>query len=290
MISREAISEYVQNYLASHIAHEGQLLSIIVIGSHAYEEFRRHDSDLDLIVIRNSGECEGSYTTILERAAIGSLNEITVEMRLFTPEQFQDYAFRCDLPKQFAFVRGYVLIVDRSPCTVEAIQLCIDRYWTDCLAAYHALRQLDIPTQIQKLRYDLTDCRNYTRDSRLSANSSLMFLKMAEVIKSCIAQLWAIDCAQQAKQVDIDCLDKDHELLSSIGQLRVFNEPRGGRLIDSGKYGVPAAVKEFVGSLDNVLALSRDEVFRRLDELFFAKYNVRLFIDQSNPGLSVCWS
>jgi hypothetical protein len=290
VIPCEAISEYVKHYLASHMAYEGELLSIIVIGSYAYEEFKRHDSDLDLIVIRNSGGCEGSYTTILERAAIGSLNEITVEMRLFTPDQFQDYAFRCDLPKQFAFVRGYALIVNRSPCTVEAIQLCIDRYWTDCLAAYHALRQLDIPTQIQKLRYDLTDCRNYTRDIRLSANSSLMFLKMAEVIKGCIAQLWAIDCAQQAKQIDIDCLEKDHELLASIGQLRVFNEPRGGRLVDSGKYRVPAAVKDFVESLDTVLSLNRDEVFRRLDELFFAKYNLRLFIDERNPGLSLCWS
>lgn len=284
------ILKYVDHSLRADIHPDCEALFVLMIGSHAYPEFARKDSDLDLIVVHDAPHVDERYLTKLDLARLGESDGRTmIEMRSFTLEQFERYALRCELAKQFAFIRGYQVLQNRCPDALDAVQLCIDRYWTDSYITYKALRDLDINIRVQGLRYQFTDCYNYLGDARIQGQASLVQLRMAEILKDFIGQMWMLQCAEQAKLLDLAFLQKEHQLLASIGLLRVFNEPRGARLIDYEKYAIPCEISDLVGSFNSEASTDCKSAFRRMDALFRLRFNIPLLLDESWPSGSILW-
>lgn len=271
-----------QSVVAMHGPKNAHLRSVIVTGSHVYPEFARPDSDLDLLVVHDGITDEPHSTVLGTRCHHGKVN-VPVEVRLFSLNQFQDYVLACDLPKQFAFIRGFRIVLDDGQEAASAIDLCMARYWTDSYRAYCDLRDQSPVDRIAALRFQMTDARNYLLDSRIQSQPCLSRARLAEVVKDFVFQLWLIRCITEAKAKALPGVLPGDALLSEIGLLRVFAEPRGVRILDRDKYSTSQFLKELVADLDRIEDDSENGMLDAMDSLFRARHGHPLFADAVWP-------
>jgi hypothetical protein len=286
VIGANHILDYVESRTASHVGANARPISVIVVGSAAYPEFSRPDSDVDLLVVYDN-ETASQISIILETMNFGDGRLRICEMRLFTTDQFASYAFSCDTAKQFAFIRGYFWVLDKSADVRHSVQICIDRYWTEALSTYHSLYVLDVDSTLQSLRYQFTDAQSYLRDPRLRGRNLLLLLRRGELLKDFIGKIWAVECALEAKRQPVKSFDRDDPLLGSIGLLRVFNETRGGRITDTEKYSVPATIKAIIAQLSE--AECHTSLLDTMNSIFTARYGMTLMFEPNTAAVPVLW-
>lgn len=284
----EELVQLAQRTVADHCSH-GELVLVVLIGSYAYPEFARANSDIDLLVVYEGSDQGHGFLTILEHRDVSNKRDVLIEMRLFTVGQVREYALHCELVKQFAFIRGYKILLARSGDAENAIHMCIFRYWTDTYKAFCQIRNLNIQHKLNSIRYQMTDCLCYINDPRLRRYSTLRHLRLAEIIKDFISHVWTLRCAKVAKRASLHCADPKHKLLQSVGLLRVFCEDRGARIIDWEKYSIPLRVKRDVEAINKAVPLGINAVFSAMNALFSREFKRPLILDKHHRSPVVVW-
>jgi hypothetical protein len=281
---------FLANSIGQRFLRPSAAPCVVVVGSYAYPEFARSDSDLDLLIVSGDIDAEHLPLTILERIALSDRKHL-VEARLFTAKQFRQYALTCDLAKLYGFVRGFRFISNHRADVEESVQLALNRYWTDNLRVYGALRCMDVAAKIGTFRFQFSDAANYMRDQRIAGFSTLLRLRQAELIRDFIQGIWTIFCAQEAQRREVlrGC-DHNDTLLASIGLLRVFNEIRGARIIDYQKYSVPEEVVLAVQALDNGTCSTPEDLLGTMDEVFHRLFKLSLLYSSAELPSPVLWT
>lgn len=289
MTSDSTVVALAEQTVRARLHGEASVKSIVIIGSHAYPEFARENSDLDMLVIHDLHP-GGPHSTLLQQVpSNGPQSTIIGEIRMFSTEQFEDYILCCDVAKQFAFIRGYKIVADSDGFAEAAIQICVNRFWTDSLKAYGELRGLDIKAKSLTLQYQFTDAMHYISDPRLSRRGALIFLRLSEIVKDFIVQMWVIDFARKARCQEITGLDKASPLLDEVGLLRVFNEPHGARILDSEKYRVPKVISAISSALDEALPFGPARVFACMNSLYEQSEGESLLFPSEATVLPAYW-
>ena len=278
-MTEDRVGAYVQGIVTEVIGLDAGLDALVLIGSRVYEEFARPDSDFDLLAIHDKANSAAPAFTVLDHGILGGLTAVPVECRLFSRQQFRRYVFDCDLVKQFAFVRGYTIAMDNHGIAGEGIELCLSRYWTGSYDLYCELKQVDFAKKLLAMRYQMSDSRNYFGGARLRTHKALRLLRLAEVVKQFLVQVWTLECIELVREDPLDGMQIGHPSLANIGLLRVFASPNGGRIIDREKYSLPDSIGAYIAQLDDAIESGEAAVFAAMSGICLQRFGVPLYFD-----------
>lgn len=286
LMNTEIILNYFEDEMALMALSINDFESIILIGSCAYPEFSRPDSDIDIIGIYNTQfGSASSFSKIVKRPD----NNI-LEIRVMGGDDFRDYILTCDLPKLFAFIRGYVVLKgDGRDNTSDFIKIGISRYKTEAMRTASILKSQVFTDELLNARLYLTDSFSYINDPRVQRNNLLKTLREAEIIKDFIIHYWKlllIEDLQKLQNIDIDVHE---DLIREVGLFRVFNSIRGARIVDYEKYKVRIELQKIFTEIGSLLNSSIGDLKYYAETVFKRKYGVPLIVGPTE-SVDVTWN
>lgn len=278
----QSILDYARSQTSLEMGNRTGPAGVGVIGSFAYPEFSRPDSDLDLIIFYDAHESPSS-TLVLHTDEICGGRRI-IETRIFSRDLLMRYVLSCNLPRLYAFVRGYRVICDSSDGYLErCFLLGIARYFTDAFELYRNMREVDFAKEIETFRFMISDACNSIVGERIQSQPTLRMIRTSEVIRDFLSSIWLLETICQAQRLpEILDVDPHNDLLSAIGLLRVFQEARGGRIIDHYKYDKPELVAEAVQQLDLLDTHDIGAIFATMHRIFLKRFSVPLLLGNTS--------
>jgi hypothetical protein len=284
---------HLQRYIHSKVLLDAgvvrySLIGMVVIGSAAYPEFARANSDIDLLVI-----VESEALATLPHETIEHLGFQTwpagprlIECRIFTISAFSDYVLSCDVAKSYAFVRGFEIVFDTNDTVANLITLGLNRFWTECFTLYNQLARLNLAGRIQNTRFHFTDARNYIVDGRIQQQSLLSSLRTAEIVKDYLIQLFTLLIARQVQAQPRIGFDPEHPLLKQCGFLLALSGAKGARMTDTAKYPNHPMILDIFNRIGAILRPTRgvaqlDCLLKEMDYIFQEHFAETLWITQA---------
>ncbi len=277
---RAELIAYARRQVAAHSGRPADLATLILIGSQAYPEFARPNSDIDLIAVDVGPTADEGF--VLDHVCIGS-RERLVEFRRFSPDRFRAYTLTCETPKLFAFVRGYRILLDTPGSgSTATVDLAIGRYFTDASRLLASLLETGLETHLQSARFMMTDARNALSSERVRRQPLLVQLRLCEIAKDFIAVVWMALLLRKTPPLARVAVDRTCPLLQEAGLLSVFLGARGGRMVDPEKYPKPPQIAAVIAQVSHAAAyIARGDIdafFVALASIFAKHFQRELFI------------
>jgi hypothetical protein len=273
-MDNNSILEYFEREVLLESLKVKDFHAIILIGSFAYPEFARPNSDIDIIGVCKSKQVR-HFTKIIKRPD----NKI-LELRVMSDDDFRRFILKCELPKLFAFIRGYSFILENnnSHQIKSYVEIGINRYKTDSFKLACLLKELDFKSEILGARLQLTDAFSYINNSRIKNNSLLIYLRIAEILKDFITHYWKLTLIQELQEVQRIDFDFHKKILEDIGLFRVFSDVKGSRILDYEKYSIKDEIAKIIQLLINPADIH--ETKQQLEKIFLNRFSLSLFVDQ----------
>ena len=276
----------ILRYFEKEVSLESLAISdfqaIILIGSFAYPEFARHNSDIDLIGVCQSRKVR-PITKIIKRPG-----ENMLELRIMNIDDFRSYLLNCDLPKLFAFIRGYSFLLERKHSDVKSfVETGINRYKTDSFRLASQLKEQNLEIEKLGARLQLTDAFSYICNSRRKDNYLLLHLRIGEILKDFIIHYWKLILIQELQEINRIDFETHKSTLLDIGLFRVFAESRGARIMDYEKYNIRHELVKVIQKLVKLFDIY--EIKKQLQVIFTDRFSQPLFIDQ-NENVETRWA
>lgn len=278
MISDQALLDFAQARLLTRFGSHVHLHALLIIGSFAYPQFARPNSDIDLIAVRSDGVAEDD-SLHLDQVQFDDQRRLA-ELRTFTAKGFYEYVMSCDIAQSYAFVRGYRFVLP-MPAAQHIVELAIGRYFSDASRMWAEMQAVGLNTHLAHVQFLMTDCRHQLLSATVSNDALLRTLRVAEVTKDFISQMWIALLMQ--KYVDTDLgrrtsVDPRSELLQEVGLLRVFMGLRGGRMVDGNKYTKSADVGQLMQEIRDCSGNGVRALLDGLETFFSRRFGRQLFL------------
>lgn len=278
MINDKELMSYTEIQLKNHFGAHVKIQALIVIGSFAYPEFARNNSDIDLIALRVGGDTDNDSLHI-EVADFEGVRRL-IELRIFTVSSFYQYVMHCDIAQSYAFVRGYRFILS-TPDAERTVKLAISRYFSDASRMWAEMRAIGLHNHLMNIQFLMTDCRNQLLSPRVQDDPLLKILRTAEVTKDFIGQVWMALLMEKYENTDEgkkSHITPESKLLQDLGLLRVFLGLRGGRMVDGGKYSKSAEVDRLIQEVRICSGLGTHALIDGLELIFTIRFGHHLFL------------
>ncbi|AQW31632.1 hypothetical protein ACJBUE_23180 (plasmid) [Ralstonia syzygii subsp. celebesensis] len=277
---RAELIAYARQQVAAHGGNAADLATLVLIGSQAYPEFARPNSDIDLIAVDAGPTAEEGV--VLDHVCVDG-RERLVEFRRFSPDGFRAYALTCETPKLFAFVRGYRILLDMPGSgSAATIDLAIGRYFTDASRLLAGLLETGLEAHLHSARFMMTDARNALSSERVRRQLLLVQLRLCEIAKDFIAVVWMAILLRKASPLERVGVDRTCPLLQEAGLLSVFLDARGGRMVDPEKYPkspeITAVIAQVSHAATDIARGDIDAFFVALASIFAMQFQRELFI------------
>ncbi|MHA7147453.1 hypothetical protein ACX83H_16435 [Burkholderia pseudomallei] len=278
MIRDRDLIDHVQARIAKTFGPHVRLDALLVIGSLAYPQFARANSDVDLIAVRTGGETKDD-SLHLEAADLHGQRRL-IELRTFTTNGFYRHVMGCDIAQTYAFVRGYRFVLPTLD-TERIVKLAIGRYFTDASRMWSEMRMVGLDAHLANVQFLMTDCKNQLLSPKVSDDPLLRTLRVAEVTKDFISQVWIALLMSKYGGTDEGCrtdVDSNSAVLQDVGLLRVFMGLRGGRMVDGDKYVKGSDVESLIQDVRDCSGRGVTTLVSGLENIFVHRFGRRLFL------------
>lgn len=219
------------------------LTGVVVTGSAAYPEFRRKESDIDVIAVVSAPWLAepGSWSAHCIGRVPGL--EDVIEAKVFTDSSLFAYLSDGELTRSFEFKRGHRIIVDPNGTLSRAAKAAALRIKLEIESLRKHLSDVDVGAKFKFIQFQAADTQSYLTCKRIVDNRALFWARLSEWL---IDFLFHLNVAYFAalSQSTVTIGDKDLEWLLMLSTYR------GGRMLDHEKYAVPPRVKLFLRDVD----------------------------------------
>lgn len=238
-----ATHEIIKRGLIHSGLGQAEVDTCFLIGSQAYPEYGRPDSDIDLVAVVKNARPADKLNWRLEYAGRNSIEgrDCIFELQCFTEESLETHLEGGSLSLCFGFVRGHKILYDRGGSAVRFSSLAersMRRRVGETISALHCV---DIAGKIRRMRIRFTEQHNALLDRRLLSNRLLAEIRIGECIVEFCVQLGVLHFARLVQSTGVT--EPTDDLKRGLIVLLMLNEHRGGRMLDIAKYGVEDPIR-----------------------------------------------